>query len=854
MMKLEQWKNVWDDVARYIGIAIFSSVMVVTCHIGIGSAQDGDAATQNAAAMDFHISAQPLGAALNAFAVTSGWQISASSELTAGTESPGVIGSYTPEQGLKHLLSGTGLTYRMDGPQMATIHHDTSSGVVPAAIVAGAAAGAATGAAVVASDSGGASSEAAVGGKPVKVPEVVVKDVKERPHREELLPEYAGGDVATGGRLGVLGNRDIMDSPFNQTNYSSKVIQNQQIRYMADVLNNDPTARASASTSTGADDFSIRGFNVSNADIYFNGMVGVAPTFFNSMMAESLERVEVLKGPSALLNGIAQQGSIGGTINLVPKRAGADPLTQFTGSYISSTQFGGHADISRRFGSEKQFGVRFNGVYRNGDTPIDYQSRESALGTLALDYQVKRFRVVADLGYQYQNMQAIRDFTTVSSGVQVPKVPNNRGNYDGPHDFNKPQVYYGDLRTEYDILDQLTVFAAVGGSYRNSRYVLTNRNITDAAGDLEPTSMQLIAETMAAWTVEGGLQGRFVTGPVRHQATLAYTYFNRFRKEGSGPFTDVPQSNIYNPTFGPAPDTSVDPALHKIQDMTLTGTTLADTLSMFDERLQLTVAGRLQTIDNTRFTANTGSIRSTYYESAVTPMVGLVVKPWQRVSLYANYIQGLQQGPVAPLTSANAGEIFAPFVTTQYEFGGKVDFGRLGTSLAFYQIAQPSGFVNPTTNVFGINGEQRHRGMDFNIFGELTEGVRLLGGAAFIDSELTKTEDGLNDGHRGIAVPRWRFVLGGEWDTPFLSGFTLFARGTHNTSMFLDQANTQEVPGWARLDLGARYMFLQPNGKPVTIRANVTNVLDSGYWDANSFGQLTVSDPRVFWLSATIDF
>jgi iron complex outermembrane receptor protein len=63
-----------------------------------------------------------------------------------------------------------------------------------------------------------------------------------------------------------------------------------------------------------------------------------------------------------------------------------------------------------------------------------------------------------------------------------------------------------------------------------------------------------------------------------------------------------------------------------------------------------------------------------------------------------------------------------------------------------------------------------------------------------------------------------------------------------------------EVPSWARLDLGARYMFLQPNGKPVTIRANVTNVLNSGYWDANSFGQLTLSDPRVFWLSATIDF
>ncbi|SLM50099.1 putative tonB-dependent receptor protein [Nitrospira japonica] len=837
-----------------IGLSVIVLCMIGgVCGLGTGLAQDNAESSETIARMDFHIPAQPLGTALNAFAVTSGWQVSASSELTTGAESPGVVGNYTPEQGLKNLLSGTGLTYRMDGSKMATIERQTSSGVVPAVVAVGAA-GAVAGA-MIAAD--GSEEAVVTAQKPVKVPEVVVKDVKERPHREELLPEYPGGDVATGGRLGVLGNREIMDTPFNQTNYTSKVIENQQIRYMADVLNNDPTARASASQSTGADDFSIRGFSVSNQDILFNGLYGVAPTFFNSMMTESLERVEVLKGPSALLAGVAPGGSIGGMINLVPKRAGQDPLTQFTGSYISSTQFGGHADISRRYGSEKQFGIRLNGVYRNGDTAIDYQSRESALASLGMDYRGRKFRLAADLGYQYQNIQGMRDFTTVVAGVQVPTPPNNRGNYDGPYDFSKPTVYYGTLRGEYDLTDNLSAFVSTGGSYRSTRYSLVNRTIVNSQGDLSANNFATMsADKTTAWTVETGLQGRFATGPVQHQTVLAYTTLRRDWQRATVPIPR-PASNIYTPTFGPAPDLSLqpDPGSGKpLQESVLSGATLADTLSILDERVQLTVGGRFQTIDIKQFNFTTGVMTTNYNEDKATPMVGLVVKPWQQVAFYANYIEGLQQGPTAPVTAANAGEVFAPFVAKQYEVGAKVDFGRFGTTLAFYQIAQPTGFVNPTTNIFGVDGEQRNRGIDFNVFGEVIEGVRLLGGAAFIDAELTKTQGGINDGHTGIGVPRSRLVLGGEWDTPFLQGFTLFARGTRNSSMFLNAANTQEVPSWARLDLGARYMFLQPNGKPVTIRANVTNVLDSGYWDANAFGQLTLSDPRVFWLSATIDF
>src|SRR5690606_30589936 len=134
---------------------------------------------------------------------------------------------------------------------------------------------------------------------------------------------------------------DLMDTPFNQTSYTSKLMQNQQIKYIADVLQNDPSVVVDTGPTGGADYFAIRGFDAGNGDILFNGMAGIAPTWFNSMMSESTERVEVLKGPSALLNGAGALGSIGGMINLVPKRAGDDPLNQVTLDHASNSQFGG---------------------------------------------------------------------------------------------------------------------------------------------------------------------------------------------------------------------------------------------------------------------------------------------------------------------------------------------------------------------------------------------------------------------------------------------------------------------------------------------------------------------------------
>lgn len=167
---------------------------------------------------------------------------------------------------------------------------------------------------------------------------------------------YAGGQVARQGAQGLLGSRDFMETPFSITSYTSEWVKNQQARTLGELIASDPSVRATNPAGGRFEQFTIRGFSLFNSDVAYSGLYGILPTY--SIDMEMADRVDIVKGPSQLLNGISPRGSVGGGINVQPKRAGEQPITEFTGSYASAGQAGGAVDIGRRFGEEQQFGVR----------------------------------------------------------------------------------------------------------------------------------------------------------------------------------------------------------------------------------------------------------------------------------------------------------------------------------------------------------------------------------------------------------------------------------------------------------------------------------------------------------------
>src|SRR5690606_23786832 len=142
--------------------------------------------------------------------------------------------------------------------------------------------------------------------RPIPITKLPAVQVTADAPESGLPPVYAGGQVASGGRVGLLGHRDLLDTPFSATHYTAKLIEDQQAQSIGDVLVNEPAVGNPYSRGAGRDEFNIRGFTLFNYDVSYNGLYGVSPRNASSLIG--VERVEVLRGPNALLNGMAPYG------------------------------------------------------------------------------------------------------------------------------------------------------------------------------------------------------------------------------------------------------------------------------------------------------------------------------------------------------------------------------------------------------------------------------------------------------------------------------------------------------------------------------------------------------------------
>lgn len=663
---------------------------------------------------------------------------------------------------------------------------------------------------------------------------------------------YAGGQVARGSRLGLLGNKDVMDTPFAVTSYTAQRMEDQQAVTLAEVLNSDPSTRFTGQIGGVTDSFVIRGFPINEgnlSEIAFNGVYGASPNYH--LFTEYLERVEVLKGPAALLFGMSPNGGVGGIVNVVPKRALAKDLTRLTLDYASDAQVGGAVDFSRRFGDERQWGIRFNGLHRQGPTPLDNQKSRAEVAALALDYQGNRLRASLDIIEQYQWVDAPTRPFLVAAGLPVPAAPDGRRNVSQPWGWWKSNDLSALAHVEYDLADNLTLYANAGGTRSDvARFSDQTPTILNAAGDTS-AAIQNWKFQVDRSSFDTGLRSQFETGPVKHALALqANLYMDRFASANNAGTPVL--SNIYTPIARPEQFVPPPSRLPKVSDSTLSGLSLADTLSMLDDRLQLTLGLRYQQVKASNYVAATGAKSSSYDESAVTPLAGIVVKPWQNVSLYANYIEGLSKGDIAPAAASNAGQVFAPYKTKQQEVGVKLDAGKVMATLAAFRMTKPSGQLFGT--VFAVDSEQRNQGLELTISGEAYRGVRLLGGVTLLDPELTKTNSAATRGNRPVGVATTMANLGGEWDLPWIAGLTMTGAVNYTGKQYVNQANTQRVPSWTTVDLGARYRT-SIHGKSTTFRATLINAFDRKYWSGvASFGTVSLGAPRTLMASVSMDF
>lgn len=680
-----------------------------------------------------------------------------------------------------------------------------------------------------------------------------------------LLADYAGGDVATGGRVGIFGNQKTIDTPFHSTSYTNQYIQDHQAKSVGDVLLADPSVRTARGFGNFQESYFIRGFNLSSDDTAYNGLYSILPRQY--IASELFERVEVLKGASTAINGATPgNGGIGGAINLLPKRAGNEPLNRINvNSNLHNINVA--TDIARRFGADQQFGVRVNAAYRGENTPVDGEKSELALAAIGLDYRQDRLRLSGDMGLSDNRLTATRPSVTVTSAAAIPQAPSAKENFAQPWTYSNEKDIFGSYRAEFDFNDALTAYGAYGFRLGEEENTLANFSLTNATTGAGTIYRFDNAREDTVQTAEIGLRANFNTGSIQHNAVIAGSWFDqKVENAYLMDFFNSSANNLYNyqtiarPSFasnafaGNADRTTgiLSPKLNR--RTRLESVVIGDNITALNDALTVSLAGRYQKIINDNYAYNTGVHSRTYDDAKITPTVGVNYKFTPNLAMYANYAEALVQGGTAPSTAQNVGEILKPFVSKQKEAGIKFDNEQFGVGATYFHTSQQRG-ITGTDNIYRADGENVHQGVELYSYGQITDNFKVLGGVTWLDAQQKQTQNGILDGKKVIGVPEVQANVEATYQLP--QDIALNARVIYTGKVYANSANTLTVPAWTRVDLGASYKT-KFGQVPTKLQLRVDNVANKNYWassggDGNN-GYLTLGQPRTVTLGAQFDF
>ncbi len=669
-------------------------------------------------------------------------------------------------------------------------------------------------------------------------------NVRSKYEREDLPVRAPGHKAASGARLGILGATSIMEAPVHVNAYTRELAEDWSALTLQDVLENDSAIVFTTNKNHLLQNFNLRGLDMTAMDIATNGLYGIAPA--NSVPVEMFERIEVLRGPNVLLSGMPPLSSVAGTVNMVTKRALAQPVADLTLTYGSRSYFQGHADVGKRFGDDKRLGVRFNGVYGSGEMGAKDEDQTRRVGALALDYLGERARFSLDV---YNSVNKIEGGSpgmfNFLGNAAIPGVGRLLAPPEG--DTNMFRGTHGKYensgalaRAEFDFSQDWQGYFALGGSEAEGKGLLfgTRAFVTGADGTTRGAIYNVHTKSERR-TAEAGVIGQFATGNIKHRLQLSANILKHQEGSYNTACNYCYTTNMYNPVVPNFPAAPVFNGYTTENDFR--SLAVADTMAFADETVLLTVGGRHQTVKMPL---------QKYSESRFSPMLAAVLRPWgESVSLFGNYTEGLEPGQVVGVGYTNTGASLAPKQTQQFELGVKLQTGALTHTVSAFEIKRPSFISNNAAPLPTLvdAGEQRLRGVEWSLYGQVAQTVSLLGGITHITSEQRNT------GRDTFGTPELRVRIGMDWQTP-VQGLKVGGRFIYTGSQWSDSGNRIRMPSWNRLDLNASYAT-RFGATPVRFNASVENVGDKKYW-IGTFGDgfVMAGAPRTFKLSTTVSF
>lgn len=740
----------------------------------------------------FDIPADTLETVITKFQKIADFQVVIPNDAMRSISSPGVTGRHTPEQALREILRGTGISYRFSDKRTAIleIHTDTES---------------------------------------VEV-------------RDDLRPILSSPKYT----------QPLLDTPQTITVISKEVMQEQGATTLRDVLRNVPglTITAGEGGNPAGDNLTLRGFSARN-DIFVDGVRDISPQARDPF---NLEQVDVVKGPGSTYSGRGSTGGSINLINKTPglRRSFSGTLDFGTDATRRATA-DVNIPIGDTIGFRLNLLAHHSGVAGRDVVKFDRWGVAPSL-TLGLGkptrftvsyYKLKQNNI-SDYGIPWV---PVTNNALVDHRDRPAPVPRNTFYGLRNRDFEKLDSDLVTLKFERDFNDALSL-------RNQFRFANSSRDSIATPPRFASNNSTAINREFRSWQTEDKIWdnqtdfiARFSTAGIEHALVSGID----IARETNTRLTRT-AGNMLTTLFNPNPD-DVFTGPITISPIVGDVTANSQALYMFDtakfgSKWELNGGLRWDRFDADGITTTGAPVSRV--DRMLSVRAGAVFKPVQQGSVYASYGTALNPS-LEGLSYNTANTVIDPEKTYTLEAGSKWDFfsGRVLLSGAVFRVeklnARTPG-VLPVDPPQVLEGKQRVDGAELSIEGNLSKAWRVLAGYTFLDSTTVESNNPAEIGKELVNTPRNSFNVWTTYSLP--SGFDIGGGARFVDRRFGNTINTRSVDAYWTFDLMASY----PISEHIDLKLNLYNLADKFYFDRIGGGHIVPGPGRSAMLSTSFRF
>jgi iron complex outermembrane receptor protein len=590
-------------------------------------------------------------------------------------------------------------------------------------------------------------------------------------------------------------------------------------------------------------EYSVRGFTTS--EFYKDGF-SANRGYPSTPDAANIERIEVLKGPAASLYG---RGDPGGTVNIVTKKPQPEAFTTLQASAGSWDRYRTALDVNTPLDEQGDVLSRINLAVEDNHSFRDHVDSQRVFVAPSISWQLN-----PDTSLLVES-EIVRHNSTFDRGVVAPNnkwsgvsrstflsEPND-GNIDNHNNLLQATL-------EHHLNDSWKLRLA--SHYKEGKLWgdASEQRALNADGH---TVNRRLRERDTSWhdsITQLELRGLFDLGLWQHELLIGTEYEN-YRKDervttvAGGPYA----IDIYKPVYGQPKPNGARSGTDFFEHVESHALNLQDQI-VFTDKLRGMLGARFEHFDQ-RIDDHSRNAKSQQLHDALTQRAGLLYQLTPNTGLFANASTSFK-----PNNGLDAsGKSFDPEEGVGYEVGIKNELfdERVSSTLAFFHIDKENVLaLDPGTDTSRAMGKARSQGFDWQVTGQVTDAVRVIGAFAYIDAEVTKGDATIPTGSRILGVAkRSGSVLGVyEFQDGRLRGSDVGAAFTYVGDRSGESGSDFELPAYQTVDLLAHYTA----SDNVTVGLNLNNIFDEKYYE-RSYSNYWVNpgEPRNFTVSLTLN-